>query len=140
MTEERRKREKASTERVQRKQTPMDIYKAALLERDSPDPLKKRQACEKGWLSVTEAVDLYLITKGIHVPKGTAESHVKRNKALDKLAVMTPEARILADKFSIVADKLHGTCFYAGEDSPYYDTVLKKTVREILELTGQWEN
>ncbi len=121
-----------------KKPTPQEIYEEALKERAKPDPLKKRQACEKGWLAVTEAVDQFLATKGIHIPKGTAETHVKRNKALDDLADTTPEAKLLSDKVSIIADKLHGTCFYGGADSPYYDQVLKKTVREILELTGFW--
>jgi len=121
-----------------KKPTPQEIYQEALKERAKPDPLKQRQACEKGWLAVTEAVDQFLATKGIYIPKGTAETHVKRNKALDDLADTTPEARLLADKVSIIADKLHGTCFYGGEDSPYHTSLLKKTVREILELTGFW--
>jgi hypothetical protein len=37
-----------------------------------------------------------------------------------------------------IAAQLHGTCFYGGEDSEYHTTLLKKTVREILELTGFW--
>jgi len=125
---------------LMKKPTPQEIYQAALKERANPDPLKKRQACEKGWLAVTEAVDLYLTTHGIYVPKGRAETHVKRTTALVNLGSSEPEAQELADKVSKIADQLHGACFYGGEDSPVYDTVLKKTVREILELTGQWDN
>ena len=119
-----------------KKPTPQEIYQEALKERAKSDPLKKRQACEKGWLAVTEAVDKYLSAHGYHIPKGTEDSHVKRNKALADLVGIAPEAKALADKVAQIAGQLHGTCFYAGEDSSYYTTVLKNTVREILELTG----
>jgi hypothetical protein len=39
---------------------------------------------------------------------------------------LAPEAESLIEKVSEIADQLHGTCFYAGEDSPHFDTVLKK--------------
>jgi hypothetical protein len=118
--------------------TPQEIYEAALKERAKSDPLKKRQACEKGWLAVTEAVDQFLTTKGMFVKKGTAEAHVRRLRFLATLATTDPAMEQLADKVSTGADQLHGGCFYGGEDSPYYDKVLKQTVREILELTGFW--
>ncbi len=121
-----------------KKPTPQEIYQAALQERANPDPLKKRQACEKGWLAVTEAVDAYLASRGIYIPKVSADTHVKRNKALADLVGITPEAEALSAMVSEIADKLHGTCFYGGEDSSHFDTVLKKKVREILELTGFW--
>jgi len=121
-----------------KKPTPQEIYLEALKERAKPDPLKKRQACEKGWLAVTEAIDQYLAQHGIHIPKGSAETHVKRTKALADLVGIIPEAESLSVIVSEIADKLHGACFYGGEDSPYFDTVLKKRVREILELTGFW--
>ena len=121
-----------------KKPTPQEIYREALKERAQFDPLKKRQACEKGWLAVTEAVDAYLASRGIYIPKGMADTHVKRNRALADLVGVTPEAEPLTKKVSEIADQLHGACFYGGEDSPYYTSVLKKTVREILELTGHW--
>ena len=122
-----------------KKSMPQEIYEEALKERAKPDPLKKRQACEKGWLAVTEAVDQYLAQQhSIHIPKGRAETHVKRTTALVDLGGIDPKAQELADNVSKIADQLHGACFYGGEDSPHYDTVLKKTVRKILELTGCW--
>ena len=121
-----------------KKSTPQEIYQEAIKERTKPDPLKKRQSCEKGWLAVTEAVDQFLTTKGKYVRKGTADAHGDRTKFLATLASTDPEMEQLAIKVSQIADQLHGGCFYAGQDTPYYDKVLKKTVREILELTGFW--
>ena len=121
---------------MMKKYTPQEIYQEALKERANPDPLKKRQACEKGWLAVTEAVDQFLATKGQYVRRGMAEAHGDRTDFLLTLAGSEPEIAQLAAKVSQVADQLHGICFYAGRDNPYYDKVLKKTVREILELTG----
>jgi len=123
---------------LMKKYTPQQIYEEALKERTRPDPLKKRQACEKGWLAVTEAVDQFLTTKGKFVKKGSPDAHAKRNAYLADLAEIDQKADQLADLVSKVADQLHGTCFYAGEDSPHFDKVLKKTVRQILELTGAW--
>jgi hypothetical protein len=121
-----------------KKATPQEIYNASLKERANPDPLKKRQACEKGWLAVTEAVNQFLASKGMFVKVGSAREHVERGKFLATLARTDPDMEQLANKVSEVADQLHGQCFYGGEDVPYYDTVLKRTVREILELTGFW--
>jgi len=118
--------------------TPQEIYEEALKERAKDDPLKKRQACEKGWLAVTEAIDQFLASKGKHIPKDTAETHVKRNKALADLVGTVPKAKPLVSMVAEIADQLHGTCFYGGEDSEYHTTLLKNTVREILELTGFW--
>jgi hypothetical protein len=70
------------------------------------------------------------------VPKGTADTHTKRNKYLADFAMDDENVQRLRQLFSEVADSLHGACFYAGEESPYYDVVLEKTVREILERTG----
>lgn len=118
------------------KHSAYEIYEEALRDRASDDPLKKRQACEKGWLAVTEAVDEYLASRGKFVKKGTAEAHGKRNKFLAELAEIDPEMERLGRMVSTIADQLHGTCFYMGEDAPHFDNVLKKTVREILEITG----
>jgi hypothetical protein len=123
---------------MMKKYTPQEIYQEALEERANPDPLKKRQACEKGWLAVTEAIDQFLATKGKFIKKGSPDVHAKRNAFIAELVDIDPAARHLAVKVSQIADQLHGTCFYAGEDRPYFDEVLKKTVREILELTGFW--
>jgi len=121
-----------------KKYTPQEIYEEALKERAKPDPLKKRQACEKGWLAVTEAVDQFLTTKGKFVKKGSPEAHSDRKAFLATLANTDLEMEQLAIKVSQIADQLHGGCFYEGRDTPYYDKVLKQTVREILELTGFW--
>ncbi len=123
-----------------KKPTPQEIYQEALKEREQSDPLKKRQACEKGWLAVTEAIDLFLATKGKYIKKGSPDAHAKRNAYLAELTELDPEAIKLADSVAQIADQLHGTCFYAGEDRPYFDQVLKKKVREILELTGFGNN
>ena len=123
---------------MMKKPTPQEIYRAALKERDQSDPLKKRQACEKGWLAVTEAVDQFLTTKDKFVKKGSPDAHAKRNAHLADLAEIDPTLNQLPTFVSEIADQLHGTCFYAGEDSPHFDKVLKQTVRRILELTGFW--
>ena len=123
-----------------KKSTPQEIYIEALKEREKPAPLKKRQDCEKGWLAVTEAVDKYLATHGIYIPKGSAEAHVKRTTALANLVGIAPEAQELSVAVSQIADQLHGACFYGGEESPQFDTVLRNVVRKILELTGFWDN
>ncbi len=119
-----------------KKHTPQEIYREALKERASSDSLRKRQACEKGWLAVTEAVDAFLAQHNKHVPKGTGEAHVKRQQFLGELSEIDTEAYQIIDLVSQVADQLHGGCFYGGIDIPHYDTVLKQTVRKILELTG----
>jgi hypothetical protein len=120
--------------------TPQEIYEEALKERAKPDPLKKRQACEKGWLATTEAVDAFLATHNKFVRKDTADAHSDRRKFLAELAEVDPNVDKLMDLVSIVADQLHGGCFYGGVEIPHNDTVLKKTVRQILELTGFWDN
>jgi hypothetical protein len=121
-----------------KKAKPQEIYEEALKERAKPDPLKKRQACEKGWLAVTEAVDQFLATHNIFIKKGSPEAHAKRSTSLANLVGVDPNAAKLIDLVPQVADLLHGACFYDGEDSPYYDQVLKKTVQKILQLTGFW--
>jgi len=118
------------------KLTAWQIYEKALQERKSKDPNERRQACEKGWLAVTLAVDEFLATKGRFVPKGAVDSHTKRNKFLSDLAVDDENVRRMRQLVFDVMDSLHGACFYAGEESPYYDVVLEETVREILERTG----
>jgi hypothetical protein len=123
---------------VMKKPTPQEIYEEALKERAKQDPLKKRQACEKGWLAVTEAVDQFLAIKGKFIKKGSPDAHAKRGVNLANLAETDPTINKLPNLVSEVADQLNGICFYAGEDSPHFDKVLKKTVREILELTGFW--
>ncbi len=116
--------------------TPEEIYNRALEERRSSDPLKRRQACENGWLAVTEAVDTFLASHNKYVPKGTVQAHVQRQQSLNELAELDPTIGRLSDLVSIVADQLHGGCFYGGIDTTHHDTILKKTVNEILQLTG----
>jgi len=120
-------------------QSPKEMYKRALQERKSPNPLNRRQACEKGWLAVVAAVDAWLATHGKYVPTGTAEAHVKRIKYLGDLVEIDPSAETITRLHDTVANQLHGACFYGGEDSPYFDTVLEKGVKEVLELTGHWD-
>ena len=114
---------------------PQDIYAAALQERESDDPLTKQQACEKGWLAVVTAVDEFLATKGGFIKEGEPDAHVQRAKALSDIAFQDPSLWKLSEKVSVVAESLHGACFYGGLDSPANDRYLKETVREILELT-----
>jgi len=116
--------------------TPEEIYKRALQERQSTDPLRRRQACEKGWLAVTEAVDTFLAAHNKHVQKGTGQAHIQRQKFLNELAEIDPNISKLSDLVSIVADQLHGGCFYGGIDTTHHDTILKNIVSEILQLTG----
>ena len=116
--------------------TAWQIYEKALQERKSKDPNDRRQACEKGWLAVTMAVDEYLATKGRFVPKGTADAHTTRNDYLAELAEKDENGRMLAQLVPLVSEYLHGACFYAGKENPYYDQLLETTVREILERTG----
>ena len=120
------------------KQSPRQIYDAALQERASSDPLKKRQACEKGWLAVIAAVDAFLANHGTHIPTGTTEAHGLRNKFLVKLVGIVPGAEKLSTLVSKAADQLHGTCFYLGHDTPHYTKVLKRDVKEVLQITGFW--
>jgi len=118
-------------------ESPQKIYTAALQERKSKDPLKQREACEKGWLAVIKAVNEFLASKGWVIPKGTADSHVKCNVALADLADQDPSLVTLKQMVSDIADSLHGACYCGNQESPYYDKLLKKTVRDILEKTGQ---
>jgi len=118
------------------KLTAWQIYEKALQERKSKDPNDRRQACEKAWLAVTIAVDEFLATKGRFVPKGTADTHVMRNVFLADLAMINEDAKRLVQLVPIIAEILHGACFYAGKDMPYCDQLLETTVREILDRTG----
>lgn len=118
------------------KLTAWQIYEKALQERKSKDPNDRRQACEKGWLAAVTAVDEFLASKGRVVHKGAPDAHAKRNKYLADLAMNDENVRELRPLIADVAESLHGACFYAGEESPYYDVVLEKVVREILERTG----
>jgi len=104
--------------------TPRIIYDAALEERKSVDPLKRQEACEKGWLAVVEAVDKYLAKNNMHVHKGKPEAHSERKDFLARLAAKDSTAARIASLVSVVADYLHGTCFYEGKDSDWMDTVL----------------
>ena len=123
------------------RETPREIYEQAIRERKSSNALNRRQACEKGWLAVVEAVDNWLkVEHGKHVPKGTDKTHVKRNKILADLAhADIPGAAKLEMLLSTASNQLHGTCFYSGEDSPHFTTLLKKDVKQVLELTGFWD-
>lgn len=121
-------------------ESPEQIYEYALKERESPDPLKKIDACEKGWLAITRAVDSWLAMHNRFVSVGTAKAHGERQKFLAELSPVFEEAERLADLVSIGADQLHGACFYLGNDAPKYDKTLKETVREVLELTGARES
>jgi len=116
--------------------TPQSIYAEAIRERKSKNPLDRRQACEKRWLAVVEAVDNFLATKGKFIPKGDPDAHGKRREALDELVVHGPSTWGLRNNISVGMDNLHGQCFYGGKDSLAHDLDLKKTVREILEQTG----
>jgi hypothetical protein len=117
-------------------ESPQEIYEAALRERKSKNPLKRREACEKGWLAVVEAVDNYLALNGLHIHKGKPEAHSERKEFLTKLAFKDMTTRRIARLVAEVTDYLHGTCFYEGKDSEYMTIVLNETVKEILELTG----
>ena len=119
-------------------QSPVEIYKAALEERKSDDPLQRREACEKGFLAAVEAVDDFLVMKGYHIPKGESTAHLERADALNELADCDATWQKIRDDFFIVQTSLHGICFYGGKniDSPAYDHDLNVTVSEILELTG----
>lgn len=117
-------------------ETPGEIYAAALRERKSKNPLDRRQACEKAWLAVVEAVDDFLATKGRVIQTGTAEAHVKRIAMLSDLAQDDKELVDLKRDVSEVAESLHGACYYGGFDSKYNDALMKNTVRRILEQTG----
>ena len=118
------------------KQTPQEIYQFALKERESDDPLEKRDAYEKGWLAVVIAIDDFLATKGYFIPRGDPGAHKERNDALGEVAMEDSEIWRLQEKFHAVRDSLHGDGFYYGSESPALDRALKETVSEILELTG----
>jgi hypothetical protein len=49
-----------------------------------------------------------------------------------------PNAEKLTKLLSLVADQLHGACFYGGADVPYFTHILEKDVKEVLKLTGFW--
>jgi len=115
--------------------TAWQMYDKALQERKSTDPTDRRQACEKGWLAVTIAVDEYLAMNNRFVPKGRDTSHVLRNKYLAQLAESDDNAEVLVELVNEVSHVLHGACFYAGKESLRTDFVLEHVVREILERT-----
>lgn len=121
------------------RETPQEIYERAIQERKSSNALNRRQACEKGWLAVTEAVDAFLAMKGKTVEKGKADTHVNRVANLADLVNdgISGAARLL-ELHSIIAEQLHGACFYAGKDHPHFTNVLEKDVKKVLELTGFW--
>ena len=117
-------------------ETPWELYAIALDERKSTDEIDRRQACEKSWLAMVKAVDLYLSSNGYHVQVVTADAHVQRKEFLNKLAAKDMTARRVSNLMSEITENLHGTCFYAGKDSPHIDIILNEDVKEILELSG----
>lgn len=123
--------------KIKQYETPREIYSKAIEERKSTDPLKRREACEKGWLAVVEAVDLFLKRNGLSVHKGSAEAHSERKFFLSRLASKNSNARKILKLTSEVSEYLHGVCFYEGKDSDYMDILLKETVLEIIELTEE---
>jgi hypothetical protein len=119
----------------------MDIYRYALQKSESEVILDKRDACEKGWLAVVEAIDNFLASKGRILKKGDPLSHRKRFEILSEFAQCDTWWQSLLDKYLQVQGALHGNCFYAGAQySPVLDKYLKTTAREILEMTEQYED
>ena len=68
------------------------------------DPVKIRNAAEKGWNATVQASNGLFAEKGEPVPKTNRE----RREGLEKLA---PELR---DRFEARAHSLHAQCFYDG--------------------------
>ncbi len=119
-------------------ETPQELYTKALEERKSSNRTTRKEACEKGWLAVTRALDPFLAERtGIFPKAGEAEAHKDRNRALGRLADIDPDqAWKLTQLVSTVKEQLHGACFYAGVDNAQNTKILEQDVREILSLTG----
>lgn len=122
-------------------ETPQEIYNFAMQERKSDNQLERRDGCEKGYLSVTTALDAYFKSKGIMIPQdGTASG--ERSDAFRELMKREPQNMLFYDNLRGVFDKiqteLHLQCFYYGRgaDSPDPDRIMKKEVRGLLETLG----
>jgi len=76
------------------------------------DPMKLRDACEKGWLTIVLATDYLLTWAGAEKPGGRAE----RNELMEALEKHVPEVRELglADRMSARSARLHAEGFYEG--------------------------
>jgi len=113
------------------------LYEKALRGRKRKSQAARRQACENGWLAVAMAVDEWLATKGFVVPKDPSEEHAMRYAYLADLAMVDENGRAIAKLVPEISEILHGLCFFAHTDTPFADTLLATTVREVLVRTGQ---
>ena len=76
------------------------------------EPMKLRNACEKGWLAVVLATDYLITCAGVEKPHGRAE----RSELLEELEERVEEVKRLgmSDRMWARAQRLHAEGFYEG--------------------------
>jgi hypothetical protein len=99
------------------------------------DPLKVRDACEKGWLATVTAVDALLVKHGY----GEAKTHVDRRRKLRELTDKLAEVSRLGlyDRVEARRSVLHNDGFYSGALTPKEaEEELKKVGKLIEDIEG----
>ena len=112
-----------------------EALREAEIEARSPVAIRRRDACDKGFLAVVKAVDQLLVKHGYPEP----ERHGERFGYLRELENKVPrigEAQI-SEKFGARFGKAHVACFYEGRIELAGEEVKKarQLVEEIKRLT-----
>jgi len=72
------------------------------------DPLRIRDAAEKGWNAAVQATDLAMRARGQFATPGT-QAHRDRHQFFEVIG-----RHDLQKQYAFFADRLHGACFYEG--------------------------
>lgn len=99
------------------------FWKKAVEEFEKNDIISQKDGCEKAYRSATEAVDLFLTSRGYYVPVGKPEAHIVREEYLVELYDLEPEMKIILQEYSTFKNFLHGLCFYTGVDPKKYQKI-----------------
>ena len=96
----------------------------------SPIQMVKREACDKAFLAVIEAVDEYLIERGYPKP----ERHGERFGYLHDLERKSPKLKKigLSDQVGARFGLSHEACFYGGRVELAKEEIVKS--RKLIEL------
>ena len=104
------------------------LHDAALARLDAGDI---RDAAEKAWCATKRAADGLIVARtGEEPPRSPVTT-----RELNRLAIDDQDISLLADRYHIVKDALHGDCFYLGFCEP-----TERTERLIHETTDYITN
>jgi len=96
------------------------------------DPLRIRDACDKGWLATVTAVDALLVRHGYEEAKTHADRRRKLKELADKLTEVSKVG--LYDRIEARRSVLHNDGFYGGILTP------KEVKEELNKVEGLIED